>query len=272
MPSAVVDFQMPTVDKRAHTTAGLITLGFAILLLLLLWFIKIYTPIPPIPPDVETPTMELFDLGALEGGTNQEMGGGSQGNTGHAGSQNSEPTPNDANPSSPGAITNENSDAAYSPAHPTPGSDKASVSDETQKLLDKMKNKKNNTAVNMNGGQGSGPYSSGGIGNDNGPGVGPGDGGIPGQGGTGSNKTIRIQFSPDVSNPTQEEGAVAVRVSVDRTGKVTKAEAVNAGSTTGNPILKSTATQSAYKVIFNSDDDRPEIVQCVITFNFTLTK
>jgi len=272
MSSAVVYFEEPRVDRRAHTTAGLITLGFTILLLLLLWFIKIYTPIPPIPADVEPPTMELFDFGAIEGGTNEAMGGGSQGNTGDPGQQNSEPTPNNAPPTNPGAITNENSDAQYSAAHPTPGSDKASVSDETQALLDKMKNKKNNTSIKI-GGDGSGsPYSSG-TGNGTGPGVGPNDGGIPGQGGDGGGKHYRkILFKPDISNPSQEEAVVAVKVRVRRDGTVAYAEAMAAGSTTGNPILRSTAQQSAYKIIFDEDQKGPELLELVVNINFTLQK
>ncbi len=268
MTSAVEIFD-DRPDKSAHTTAGILTASFAILLLLLLWLIKIVTPIPAIPPDPETLSIELYD-GPMPGGTNQVMGGGSQGNTGDPGSQNSDPTDANSNPSQTGAITNPNSESnVHSNAQPTPNAE-PSVSSETQALLDKLKNKKNNTSVSVGGQGNSGPYSTG-IGDGNGPGVGPGDGGIPGQGGNGgTNKTIRIEYSPDVANPTQEEGVVSVRVSVNRDGSVTKAEATTGGSTTGNPQLKATATQSAYKVRFNADDDRPEIVQCVISFNFTL--
>lgn len=271
MTSAVEIFD-DRPDKRAHTTAGIVTAAFLTILLLLLWLIKIITPIPAIPPDPETMTIKLY-TGPMPGGTNQVMGGGSQGNTGDPGSQNSDPTDANSNPSQTGAITNPNSSSdVHSNASPTPNA-QPSVSSETQALLDKLKNKKNNTSVTVGGQGNSGPYSTG-VGDGNGPGVGPGDGGIPGQGGNGggANKTIRIEYSPDVANPTQEEGIVSVRVYVDRSGGVTKAEATSGGTTTGNPQLKATATQSAYKVRFNSDDDRPEIVQCVISFKFTLQK
>jgi hypothetical protein len=259
-------------DRSARTTAGIITATFAIALLLLLWLIKIYTPIPPIPPDPEVPTMELFPVGMLEGGNNMELGGGSQGNTGEPGSQNMDQTDGNPTPSNPGAITNENSDAAYSPAKPTPGADEASVSDETKALLDKLKNKKNNTSINVGGdGKGS-PYSSG-SGDGTGDGLGPNDGGIPGPGPGNGGKTYRkILFKPDIANPTQEEGIVAVIVIVDRTGTVTKAEVSPTGSTTGNPILKSTATQSAYKIRFDEDPDGPELLKLTVNINFTLNQ
>lgn len=270
MTGAVEIFE-ERVDKGAHTTAGIVTASVAVLLLLLLWLIKIVTPIPPIPPDPEVPTMELFPVGMLEGGNNMEMGGGSQGNTGEPGAQNSDPSESNADPSNPGAITNENSDAAYSPAKPTPGSNEASVSDETKALLEKLKNKKSNTTIKI-GGDGSGsPYSTG-TGDGDGIGVGPGDGGLPGQGGDGSKRYRKILFKPDIANPTQEEGVVAVIVRVNRAGDVTFAEVSPTGSTTGNPILKSTATQSAYKIRFDEDPNGPELLQLTININFTLTK
>ena len=271
MTSAVEIFD-DRPDKSAHTTAGIITASFAILLLLLLWLWQIVIPIPPIPDDPEVLSVTLYN-GPTPGGTNQALGGGSQGNTGDPGAQNADPTANNSNPSQTGAITNPNSPSnVNSNAHPTPNAT-PSVSDETQALLDKLKNKKNNTSVTVGGQGNSGPYSSG-VGDGQGPGVGPNNGGIPGggNGGGGGDKTIRIIYSPDVANPTQEEGVVSVRVYVDKDGNVTKAEATTGGTTTGNPQLKATATQSAYKVRFNSDDKRDEIVQCIISFKFTLTK
>lgn len=267
--TSAVDFFEDRRDTTAHTTAGIVTASFAILLLLLLWLIKIYTPIPPIPPDPAVPVMELsFPEGMLVGGNNMEMGGGSQGNTGKAGSQNSDPNQNsNPTPSNPGAITNPNSDAAYSPSKPTPGAD-ASVSDETKALLEKMKNKKNNTSIKI-GGDGSGsPYSSG-QGDGKGIGVGPNDGGLPGQGGDGK-RYRKIVFKPDIANPVQEEGVVVVKVRVRRDGTVAYAEAT--GSTTGNALQKSTATQSAYKILFDEDPNGPELLELTVNINFTVQK
>ncbi len=271
MTSAVVSFREP-VDRGAHTTAGIVTTSVAIVLLLLLWFIKIYTPIPPIPPDPEPPAIQLYDLGLIAGGTNEEMGGGSQGNTGDPGSQNMDQNPDDANPSNPGAITNEASDIAHSNAKPTPGSNEASVSDETMALMNKLKNKKSNTSIKI-GGDGSGsPYSSG-KGNGDGPGVGPNNGGIPGNGGDGGEKMYRsIIFKPDIANPTQEEAVVVVTVRVRRDGTVENAVYNPKGTTTGNTILHSTATQSAYKIRFDEDPKGPELLLLTININFTLTK
>lgn len=261
-------------DAVAHTTAAITTVTFAVLLLLLLWLITIKIPNPPIPPDKEAPTLEI-DLGFFNGGTNEEMGGGSLGNTGDPGAQNADPSNSNAEPTNPGAITNENSDAPFSPAKPTPGANEASVSDETQALLDKLKNKKNNTTIKI-GGDGTGsPYSTG-VGPGTGPGVGPNDGGIPGQGGDGNGVTPKryrkIIFKPDISNPSQEEAVVAVKVRVRKDGTVAYAEALAQGSTTGNPVLKATATQSAYKILFDEDPAGPELLELTVNINFTLSK
>jgi hypothetical protein len=271
MTSAVVDFEEP-VDRKARTTAWIITGSVALVLLLLLWFIKIYTVTPPIPADVEAPALEI-DLGSINGGTNQEMGGGSFGNTGDPGSQNMDANPNPADPSNPGAITNDASDVEHTKAQPTPGSNEASVSDETKALMDKLKNKKSNTTIKI-GGDGTGsPYSSG-VGGGTGPGVGPNDGGIPGKTpGDGNGKTVRhIIFKPDIANPTQEEAVVAVVVRVRRDGTVEHAEYTPKGTTTGNSLLHSTATQSAYKIRFDEDPNGPELLLLTININFTLTK
>lgn len=271
MTSAVEIFE-ERPDKGAHASAGAVTAGFAILLFLILWLWKIHVPIPPIPPDPEPPMIELFTVAGVDGGTNQEMGGGSQGNTGKPGSQSSDANPNNANPSNPGAITNESSDANYSATKPTPGANQSSVSDETQALLDKLKNKKNNTTIKV-GGDGTGsPYSSG-SGSGTGPGVGPGDGGIPGSGpGTGGKTVRKILFKPDVGNPTQEEGIVAVVVLVDRAGNVQGSEVSPTGSTTGNPTLKATATQAAWKIKFSEDPNGPDLLKLTVNINFTLNK
>jgi hypothetical protein len=271
MTSAVVNLQARE-DRGAHTTSGIITAAIAALMLLILLLWKITTPIPPIPPDVEPPTMELYELGLVAGGNDMEMGGGSQGNTGEAGQQNSAQSDAQSNPTNPGAITNENSDAAYSPAKPTPGSNEASVSDETLELMNKLKNKKNNATIKI-GGDGSGsPYSSG-KGDGDGIGVGPKNGGIPGSGGDGGGKRYRsIVFKPDISNPTQEEAIVAVVVRVDRSGIVRHAAYTPKGTTTGNTILHSTAAQSAYKIRFDEDPQGPELLELVVNINFTLNK
>lgn len=260
-------------DVQAHATASISTAVVLTILITLIILWEIRLPNPPIPPDPEPPVVTLFDIGLIAGGNDMQMGGGSQGNTGEAGQQNSAESDAEANPSNPGAITNENSDAAYSPAKPTPGSNEASVSDETLELMNKLKNKKNNATIKI-GGDGSGsPYSSG-KGNDNGIGIGPGDGGIPGKNpGDGGGKRYRsIVFKPDISNPTQEEAVVAVVVRVDRSGIVRHAEYSPKGTTTGNTILHSTATQSAYKIRFDEDSQGPELLELVVNINFTLNK
>lgn len=79
-----------------------------------------------------------------------------------------------------------------------------------------------------------------------------------------------ILSKPEIVNPTQEEGKVVVNVYVNRLGKVTKTEVNSNGSTTMNSVLRSTATQSAYKIIFDADPMGPELLILPLDIYFTL--
>lgn len=99
---------------------------------------------------------------------------------------------------------------------------------------------------NVNGDGGTG----GGEGGTKGPGKGKGSGNGPG--GYGYNLSGRaIVTPPPISKDTQEEGTVVVEITVDKTGKVIKAEPNGRGTDTNSPILKTKARQAALATKFN---------------------
>lgn len=99
---------------------------------------------------------------------------------------------------------------------------------------------------NVHGDGGTG----GGQGGSTGPGKGPGSGNGPG--GFGYSLGNRsIVTPPPISKDTQEEGTVVVEITVDKTGKVIKAEPTGRGTDTNSPILKTKARQAALATRFN---------------------
>lgn len=99
---------------------------------------------------------------------------------------------------------------------------------------------------NTNGTGGTG----GGDGGGDGPGKGPGKG--PGNGGYGFSLAGRSVMTPPVlSKDTKEEGKVVVEITVDKSGKVIKADPNGRGTTTSSPMLKAKARQAALATKFN---------------------
>lgn len=70
--------------------------------------------------------------------------------------------------------------------------------------------------------------------------------------------------------PGNEEGKVAVRVTVDKNGVVTKAEPGVTGSNTTNPELLAAAKKAALQAKFNVKDDAPAFQVGTITYSFVL--
>ncbi|MES2515490.1 MAG: energy transducer TonB [Bacteroidota bacterium] len=92
--------------------------------------------------------------------------------------------------------------------------------------------------------------TGGGDGGGDGPGKGPGKG--PGNGGFGFSLSGRSIMTPPVlSKDTKEEGKVVVEITVDKTGKVIKADPNGRGTTTSSPMLKAKARQAALATTFN---------------------
>ncbi len=92
--------------------------------------------------------------------------------------------------------------------------------------------------------------TGGGTGGGKGPGTGPGNG--PGSGGYGFSLSGRSVVSPPpLSKDTKEEGKVVVEITVDKTGKVIKADPNGRGTNTNSAILKAKARQAALATVFN---------------------
>jgi TonB family protein len=101
-----------------------------------------------------------------------------------------------------------------------------------------------NPNTNGNGGTG------GGDGGGDGPGKGPGKG--PGNGGYGFSLAGRsVMTPPTLSKDTKEEGRVVVEITVDKNGKVIKADPNGRGTNTQSAMLKAKARQAALATTFN---------------------
>jgi len=99
---------------------------------------------------------------------------------------------------------------------------------------------------NTHGNGGTGGGTGGGEGSGDGPGKGLGKGGY------GFNLAgASILTPPPLSKDTKEEGKVVVEITVDKNGKVIKADPNGRGTTTSSPMLKAKARQAALATTFN---------------------
>jgi hypothetical protein len=251
--------------------------------LLALILIHIITPIPAIPPDPE-PIALTYEIGLVDGtgGDAVDRGGGSNGNTGEPGTQSATDPKISITPITPpdnGSVTDNNSDnASTTSSNHTSATPQPTVSAEVLAALNNWKKNKGAASINI-GGDGKGDPYTGGMGNGSGSDMGPGHG-DPGTGGPGGDhgndpsgnghRVRHIQSKPEIVNPTQEEGKVVVNVYVNRQGKVIKTEVNPNGTTTLNSVLRSTATQSAFHIVFDADPSGPEILLLPIDIYFTL--
>ncbi len=97
-----------------------------------------------------------------------------------------------------------------------------------------------------------------------------GDGGGQGDGISFSLKGRSRKLLPLPNFPGNEGGVVVVRVTVDKSGKVTSAEPGVQGSDTQNAQLLNEAKQAALKARFNDDPNAPAFQQGTITYRFIL--
>lgn len=129
-----------------------------------------------------------------------------------------------------------------------------------------------------NGGGGSGGGKGGGNGTGEGIGSGSGYGGGSGGGrGTGvGNGNYSLGNRKPLSKPKpaytcNEEGQVAVKIWVDRNGKVTRAQAGDRGTTNGARCLADQAERAAMDTKWETDSDAPETQVGKIIYSFRLT-
>ena len=109
--------------------------------------------------------------------------------------------------------------------------------------------------------------TGGGEGGGDGPGKGPGKG--PGNGGYGFSLAGRsVMTPPTLSKDTKEEGKVVVEITVDKNGKVIKADPNGRGTTTSSPMLKAKARQAALATQFNVSGAEEQKGTITIIFSF----
>ncbi|MCD6066546.1 MAG: energy transducer TonB [Bacteroidetes bacterium] len=257
--------------------AGGITLAIAIILLLILIFVKIYTRNPP------------FDLLGSEGmemnfGTYNE-GTGEVENNGIGDATNvvteesvSTPPPAETNPTE----NFENGEPVINadPKDPKPNTESNATTVITPVKPSNTNNSLLNSFVkgNTKGGTSGGDGSSGNPGND---GVPDGNPNTNGLGGTGNNPNQignsaggngynlggrKATYLPKVAD-TKEEGIVVVTIKVNKAGKVTEAEPNGRGTTTSSAALKSKARQAALSATFAPSEAFDEQIG-TITYKF----
>lgn len=92
-----------------------------------------------------------------------------------------------------------------------------------------------------------------------------------GNSGVGWDLTGRDLLSiPPIQDKSQETGTVAIRIKVDRNGKIVFAQYTSKGSTTTDAYLISLAEKAAREATFNADRNAPEEQFGTITFTFKL--
>lgn len=258
-------------NKNRIISAGISLLVFALLLLFLIFYI-IITPNPPFPEAPGGGGGIEFNIGNLIEGTGNVENNG----VGDAVQvvESTEVTPTPQTNSTEEIVTSENgvdinvtktetknnatTQTVVIPVQPK-------VKTAAELLKEKFEKNKGN---NGGGGDGNSGHAGndgrpdgnpnthgnggtgGGDGGGDGPGHGPGKG--PGNGGYGFSLSGRSVMTPPVlSKDTKEEGKVVVEITVDKNGKVIKADPNGRGTTTSSPMLKAKARQAALATQFN---------------------
>lgn len=261
-------FTQQEENKNRIISLG-ISLGIFILLLLFLLFYVIVTPNPPFPKTIPGGGGGIeFNIGNLIEGTGNVENNG----IGDAVKviESNEVTPTPSN-NSEEIVTSDNGEdininkteknnAQTTVVIPVQAKQKTAAELLKEKFL---KNQGKNGGGDGNSGQAGNdgrpdgnPNTNGnggtGGGTEGGDGPGKGTGKGPGNGGYGFSLSGRAVLSPPpISKDTQEEGTVVVEITVDKSGKVIKAEPVGRGTNTNSTMLKTKARQAALATKFN---------------------
>jgi TonB family protein len=277
-------------NKNKIISLGISLLVFALVILFLIFYI-IITPNPPFPEVAGGGGGIEFNIGNLIEGTGNVDNNG----IGEAVKvvESTEVVPTPPTNSTENIVTSENGEdinitktevknnTTTSPTVVIPVTPKVKTTAEL--LKEKFEKNKGN-----NGGGGDGnsghegndgkpdgnpnTHGNGGTGNGDGggdgPGKGPGKG--PGNGGYGFSLNGRSVVTPPVlSKDTKEEGKVVVEITVDKNGKVIKAEPNGRGTNTNSAMLKAKARQAALNTVFNVSGEFEEQKGTItITFSF----
>ena len=264
-------FSQAEENKNKLISIGISLLIFAILLLFLIFYV-IVTPNPPFPEAPGGGGGIEFNIGNLIEGTGNVDGDG----IGDAVKvvESTEVTPTPPTNSAEEIVTSENGvDINVTKTETKPNTTNQTVvipvQPKVKTAAELLKEKfEKNKGNNGGGGDGNSGHAGndgrpdgnpnthgtggtgGGEGGGDGPGKGPGKG--PGNGGYGFSLSGRSIMTPPVlSKDTKEEGKVVVEITVDKNGKVIKADPNGRGTTTSSPMLKAKARQAALATQFN---------------------
>lgn len=132
------------------------------------------------------------------------------------------------------------------------------------------------TSTSYNGGSGAGTGSGGGTGSGQGVGTGSGYGSGNGSGTGSGNGNYDLGNRKALSKPQpnykcNEQGIVAVQITVDRSGNVLEAKAGIRGTTNAARCLLDEAELAAMKTKWESDSNAPIKQVGTIKYNFKLT-
>lgn len=266
---------MEFVSKHNKWVAAIGTILVHGLLLLLFFVVSHTTPIPPY-PEGTSPGLEINWGNYVEGTGNVEND--QMGNEEPSAIAETQPTSSaPVNPSTSEAsyVTNdaEESIALTNTSKPQTKKEETveqpkerQVSQELQNLLSTIRNKKK-------AGNSGGDGNSGNAGNEGSPDGNPNTNGRGGSGGDPFGWELsgrKIMRQPDIADDSQEEGKVVVAITVDESGRVTKAEPGQRGTTTTSSILWTKARQAALSTQFNPSPEGAKEQRGTMTFVFVL--
>lgn len=267
-------------QEKEHKIIGYVTTTVVhILLFLLLWFLVLETPNPPL------------EYGGM--GLTMALG------TPDAGGPLTEPvqeaSATEPLPETPEVIEQvatqdfEEAPAVAAPKEKVPEKPKKPVEkpkepEEKPRVADAKSMMTKKDKLTASSGDGSAPGSEGepdgkpnGSPNGKGDGSGRPDGGsgnAPGSGGNGKGFDYKLSGRsvtrrPIIEDNSREIGKVVLDIEVDRTGKVLRVT-LGTGSTTLSPILIAKAKQAALETRFTPNPEAPETQAGTITINFKL--
>lgn len=275
-------------NKKKLISLGISLMVFTLLLLFLIFYI-IITPNPPFPETAGGGGGIEFNIGNLIEGTGNVENDG-MGDAMKVVTSNEVTPPTNQENSSQDIVTSDQGEDVNITKTETKNSTtnqtviipvKPKVKTATELLKEKFeKNKGKNGGGDGNSGhagnEGSpdgnpNTHGDGGTGGGDdtgdGPGKGPGKG--LGNGGYGFSLAGRsVMTPPTLSKDTKEEGKVVVEITVDRNGKVIKADPNGRGTTTSSPMLKAKARQAALATVFNVSGAEEQKGTITIIFSF----
>lgn len=259
--------------KNKYVALGL-TIGFHVLLFLLLFFIVLITPIPPF----EIKPVPEIEIGlGIEGLGNEDAGGSGQKDKDIATSDKAVTSP--AVNTAPNIVTDQTENEVNIKTNPNAKTDAESEtvveepkpSAELLNALAKLKSKQKHDGKGEGDGNtgGSGTGDKQGVGDGNGTGHGNNTPGFNGKGGY-DLKGRGLVKKPERLTDATEEGIVVVEIIVDENGKVIKASPGQRGSTTTSSNLYAKARQAALTAKFNASPEGAKEQRGTYTFVFTL--